>query len=173
MCGMKVLIHSPTSTAIPLKFANGSAISFHILIGMWLFIHAAIKVWKIIIVVRSWIPVDSVGRLSVHVHSRLVIPRTADHPKFPMVLDIQHIIVGLRWIKKYITVINTIYNIHIISSLWLRVIPLYGLFMAVSLAPGKLHGYPTNSHTAIRLYNSLSCWLGQRFIYWTTFESRN
>ena len=32
--------------------------------------------------------------------------------------------------------------------------------MAVSLAPGKLHGYHTNSHTAIRLYNSLSCWWG-------------
>ena len=40
MCGMKLLIHSQTSTVQPLKFGNGWAISSHILLGMWLLIHA-------------------------------------------------------------------------------------------------------------------------------------
>ena len=44
MCGMKLLIHSYTSTVQPLKFANGYVISSHTLRGMRLLIHAEIKV---------------------------------------------------------------------------------------------------------------------------------
>ena len=43
-CGMKLLIHSQTSTVKPLKFGNGYVISSHILLGMWLIIHNGIKV---------------------------------------------------------------------------------------------------------------------------------
>ena len=42
-CGMKLLIHSQTSTAQPLKFGNGWVISSHILLGMNLLIHSGIK----------------------------------------------------------------------------------------------------------------------------------
>ena len=43
-CGMKLLIHSQTSTVRPLKFVNGYVMSPHILLDMRLFIHAGIKV---------------------------------------------------------------------------------------------------------------------------------
>ena len=42
-CGLKLLIHSQTSTIAPLKFGNGKVISSHTLLGMWLFIHVRIK----------------------------------------------------------------------------------------------------------------------------------
>ena len=49
-CGIKLLIHSQTSTVQPLKFGNGKVISSHTLLCMWLLIHAGIKVnprwWK-------------------------------------------------------------------------------------------------------------------------------
>ena len=41
-CGMKLLIHSKTSTVQPLKFRNGQVISSHTLLEKWLFIHAGI-----------------------------------------------------------------------------------------------------------------------------------
>ena len=41
---MKLLIHSLTSTVQPLKFRNGQVISSHTLLGVWLLIHAGIKV---------------------------------------------------------------------------------------------------------------------------------
>ena len=41
---MKLLIYSRTSTVIALKFGNGHVISHHTLLGMWLLIHAGIKV---------------------------------------------------------------------------------------------------------------------------------
>ena len=44
MCGMILLIHSKTSTLQQLKFADGYVISSHTLLGMWLHIHAEIKV---------------------------------------------------------------------------------------------------------------------------------
>ena len=43
-CGMKLLIHSQTSTVAPLKFGIGHVISSYILWWMWLFIHAGNKV---------------------------------------------------------------------------------------------------------------------------------
>ena len=42
--GDKILIQSQTSTIASLKFENGSTISFHKLLAMWLLIHAGIKV---------------------------------------------------------------------------------------------------------------------------------
>ena len=39
-CGMKLLIHSQTSTLLPLKFRNGRIISSYSLLYMWLLIHA-------------------------------------------------------------------------------------------------------------------------------------
>ena len=42
-CGLKLIIHSQTSTIAPLKFGNGKVISSHTLLGMWLFIHVRIK----------------------------------------------------------------------------------------------------------------------------------
>ena len=39
MCGMKLPIHSKTSTVQQLKFGNESVISSHTLLGMWLLIH--------------------------------------------------------------------------------------------------------------------------------------
>ena len=42
-CEMKLLIHSQTSTVQPLKFGNGQVISSHTLLGMWLLIHAGLK----------------------------------------------------------------------------------------------------------------------------------
>ena len=42
-CGLKLLIHSQTSTIAPLKFGNGKVISSHTLLGMWLFIRVRIK----------------------------------------------------------------------------------------------------------------------------------
>ena len=41
---MKLLIHSQTSAMEPVKFGKGYVISPNILRGMWLFIHAEIKV---------------------------------------------------------------------------------------------------------------------------------
>ena len=47
---MKLLIHSQTSMVVPLKFGNEQVISVHTLLGMWLIIHAVIRVklynWK-------------------------------------------------------------------------------------------------------------------------------
>ena len=43
VCGLKLLIHSETSTVQPLKFGNGSVISSNTLPGIWLLIHAGIK----------------------------------------------------------------------------------------------------------------------------------
>ena len=49
-CGRKLLIHYQISTVQSLKFGNGEAISSHTLPGMWLLIHAGIKInprkWK-------------------------------------------------------------------------------------------------------------------------------
>ena len=42
-CGMKLLIHSQNSTVQQLKFGNGSVISSHTLLSMWLSIRAGIK----------------------------------------------------------------------------------------------------------------------------------
>ena len=44
MCGVKLFVHSQTSTVHPLKFGNGYVISLDTLLGMWLLIHAVIKV---------------------------------------------------------------------------------------------------------------------------------
>ena len=45
MCGVKLLdIHSQTSMVQRLKFRNGQVISSHNLQGMWLRVHAGIKV---------------------------------------------------------------------------------------------------------------------------------
>ena len=41
---MPLLIHSQTSTVQPLRLGNGETISSHTLLGMWLLIHAGIKV---------------------------------------------------------------------------------------------------------------------------------
>ena len=41
---MKLLTHSQTSTAAPLKFGNGLIISSHNLMGVWLLIHAMMNV---------------------------------------------------------------------------------------------------------------------------------
>ena len=41
---MKLLIHTQTSTVQPLKIGNEYVISSHTLSGMWLLIHAGIKV---------------------------------------------------------------------------------------------------------------------------------
>ena len=41
---MKLLIYSQASTVQPLKFGNGSVISSHRLLGMWLFIHVSKRV---------------------------------------------------------------------------------------------------------------------------------
>ena len=41
---IKLLIHSQTSTVQPLKFGNGYVIPSNTLMGMWLLIHADIKV---------------------------------------------------------------------------------------------------------------------------------
>ena len=38
-----LFIHSQTSIAAPLKFGNGKVISSHTLRGLWLFMHAVIK----------------------------------------------------------------------------------------------------------------------------------
>ena len=43
MCGMKLLIHSQTSTVQPLMFGNGSVSSSHTLLGMWLLNHAGLQ----------------------------------------------------------------------------------------------------------------------------------
>ena len=43
-CGMKLLIHSQTSTVQPLKFVNGYVIASQSLLGMCLIIYAGIKV---------------------------------------------------------------------------------------------------------------------------------
>ena len=43
MCGMKLLIHSQTSTVQPLKFGDGYVISVPIFLGMRLFIHVGFK----------------------------------------------------------------------------------------------------------------------------------
>ena len=43
---MKLLIHSQTSTAVLPKFGNVNVISYHTLLGLWLLIHAGIKVVK-------------------------------------------------------------------------------------------------------------------------------
>ena len=40
----KILIHSQTTTSAQLKFGNEYVISFHTLLGVWLRIHAEIKV---------------------------------------------------------------------------------------------------------------------------------
>ena len=42
--GMKILIHSQTSTVQPLKFGIGTVISSRTLLDMWLLIHTEIKV---------------------------------------------------------------------------------------------------------------------------------
>ena len=41
---MKLLIHHQTSTVAQLKFGNGLVNSSHTLLGVWLLIHAEIKV---------------------------------------------------------------------------------------------------------------------------------
>ena len=43
-CGMKILIHSQTSTVQLLKFWNGYLISSHNLLDMWLLIDTGIKI---------------------------------------------------------------------------------------------------------------------------------
>ena len=43
-CGMKLLMHSHTSTVASLKFGNGQVISFHILLNMFSLINAGINV---------------------------------------------------------------------------------------------------------------------------------
>ena len=43
MCGMKLLIHSQTSTVPPMKFGNVWVIPSHASQGLWLLIHAEIK----------------------------------------------------------------------------------------------------------------------------------
>ena len=43
-CGMKLLIHSQTSTVAALKFRSESVILSHTLLRMWLFIHVWIRV---------------------------------------------------------------------------------------------------------------------------------
>ena len=43
-CGMELPIHSQTSTVQQLKFGNGWVISSHLLLDMWLLIHAEIDV---------------------------------------------------------------------------------------------------------------------------------
>ena len=42
--GLKLLIHSPTSTVQSLKFENAQKTSSLTLLGIWLHIHAGIKV---------------------------------------------------------------------------------------------------------------------------------
>ena len=42
-CWMKLFVHSQTPTVQPLKFGNGQVILSHILLGMWLLIHAEIQ----------------------------------------------------------------------------------------------------------------------------------
>ena len=44
ICEMKLFIHSQTSTVQQLKFGNGQVISSNTLLGVWLLIHAGIKV---------------------------------------------------------------------------------------------------------------------------------
>ena len=41
---MKLLVYSQASTVQPMKFENGSVISSHRLLGMWLFIHVSKRV---------------------------------------------------------------------------------------------------------------------------------
>ena len=43
-CGMKLRIHSQSSTVQPLNLGNEKVIPIHALLGMWLLIHAGIKV---------------------------------------------------------------------------------------------------------------------------------
>ena len=43
-CGVKLLSHSQTTTVQPLKFENGLVIPPHTLLGVWLLIHARIRV---------------------------------------------------------------------------------------------------------------------------------
>ena len=45
-CGVELLIHSVTWTAAPLKFRNGSVISSHTSLGIWLFMHQLF--WQIL-----------------------------------------------------------------------------------------------------------------------------
>ena len=43
-CGVELLIHSQTSTVQPLKYGDGYVILSHNILGIWLIIHAGIKV---------------------------------------------------------------------------------------------------------------------------------
>ena len=43
-CGVKLLIHSQTSTVQPMNLRNGLVISFHTVLSKWALIHAGIKV---------------------------------------------------------------------------------------------------------------------------------
>ena len=49
----KLLIHSQTSMAQPLKFGNGKVISSHTFLGMWLLIHLGIELNQFILVKRA------------------------------------------------------------------------------------------------------------------------
>ena len=64
MCGMKLLIHSQTSTVEPLKFENGLVISSCTFLYMWLLIHAGIKVKPSLSV--EWSPA-STGRVDADI----------------------------------------------------------------------------------------------------------
>ena len=46
---MKLLIHSQTSTAAPLKFGNGYVISSQTLVEMGVLIHAGIQSWSLLV----------------------------------------------------------------------------------------------------------------------------
>ena len=46
---MKLLIHSQTSTAAPLKFGNGYVIASQNLLEMWVLIHAGTQSWSLLV----------------------------------------------------------------------------------------------------------------------------